>query len=200
MPRCAMIRFARSIAFLAMLLVLPPRAGGASLPYAVRAWTIEEGIPTSTVQDIAQTPDGYLWLTTTGGLARFDGVRFRVFGLAQGLPTNRFQGLAVDRSGVLWISSEDGTLVRWDGRAFTQQPTGTSRAASALLALPDGSVLGAGFKQYWLRAGRQSRVLQDSTTAAVLDADGAAWLTAPRGAPARLEGDRIVAIGPPGRD
>src|SRR5687767_14011547 len=112
-------RLGGSITCLAFLMAAPPSGRAASLPYAVRAWTIEEGIPTSTVQDIAQTPDGYLWLTTTGGLARFDGVRFRVFGLAQGLPTNRFQGLAVDRSGVLWISSEDGTLVRWDGRAFT---------------------------------------------------------------------------------
>jgi signal transduction histidine kinase/ligand-binding sensor domain-containing protein/DNA-binding response OmpR family regulator len=193
------LRFVAWIASLALLPVLPPSSRAASLPYAVRAWTIEEGLPTSTVQDIAQTPDGYLWLTTTGGLARFDGVRFRVFGLAQGLPTNRFQGLAVDRSGALWISSEDGTLIRWDGRAFTQRLTGTSRAAHSLLALPDGSVLGAGFQQYWLRVGTQVQVAQDSTTAAVLDANGTAWLTAQGGAPARLEGDRIVAIGPPGR-
>ena len=86
-----------------------PPVHAASLRYAVRAWTIEDGLPTSTVQDIAQTPDGYLWLATTGGLARFDGVRFEVFGLAQGLSTNRFQGLAVDRSGA---ASARGTPVR----------------------------------------------------------------------------------------
>src|SRR6185436_18486409 len=122
----------------------PSAVRAASIPYAVRSWTIEDGLPTSTVQDIAQTPDGYLWLSTTGGLARFDGVRFEVFGLAHGLPTNRFQGLTIDRAGALWISSEDGVLLRWDGRAFAQYPTGSSREASALLALPDGSVLGTG--------------------------------------------------------
>jgi signal transduction histidine kinase/DNA-binding response OmpR family regulator/ligand-binding sensor domain-containing protein len=192
------IGFAPSIACLAFLAVAPSLAGAASLPYAVRAWTIEDGLPTSTVQDVAQTPDGYLWLSTTGGLARFDGVRFRSFGLAQGLPTNRFQGLAVDRKGALWISSEDGTLFRWDGHTFTQQPTGSSREAPALLALPDGSILGAGFQQYWLRNGRQGNVRQDSTTAAVLDANGTVWLTAQGGAPARLEGDHVVAVGPCG--
>ncbi len=119
-----------TIACLTLHLVASSPSRGASLPYAVRAWTIEDGLPTSTIQDIAQTPDGYLWLTTTGGLARFDGVRFRVFGLAQGLPTNRFQGLAVDRTGALWISSEDGSLLRWDGRAFTTRPSGDARAAS----------------------------------------------------------------------
>ena len=121
-------RFRASITCLTLFLVIPSLVRAASLPYAVRAWTIEEGLPTSTVQDIAQTPDGYLWLSTTGGLARFDGVRFQSFGLAQGLPSNRFQGLAVDQAGALWISSEDGSLLRWDGHAFTRHPSGTARA------------------------------------------------------------------------
>src|SRR5215475_742607 len=94
-----------------LLLFLAPAAHAARLPYAVRAWTIADGLPTSTVQNLAQTPDGYLWLTTTGGLARFDGVRFTTYGLADGLSSNRFQGLAVDRAGTLWMSAEDGTLV-----------------------------------------------------------------------------------------
>jgi signal transduction histidine kinase/ligand-binding sensor domain-containing protein len=175
--------------------------GTASLPYAVRAWTIEDGLPTSTVQDIAQTPDGYLWLSTTGGLARFDGVRFEVFGLAQGLPTNRFQGLAVDRAGVLWISSEDGSLVRWDGRNFTAQPTGTLWAAGSMLPLPDGRILGGAHDDYWVRGERIARVpplSHDSVTAAVLDARGEVWLTVRGGTPARLVGGRIVPIGPAG--
>jgi signal transduction histidine kinase/DNA-binding response OmpR family regulator/ligand-binding sensor domain-containing protein len=192
-------RFGASIPCLALLLFVASSAHAASLPYAVRAWTIEDGLPTSTVQDIAQTRDGYLWLSTTGGLARFDGVHFRTFGLAQGLPTNRFQGLAVDLKGALWISAEDGNLFRWDGRAFTQRPTGSPREAISLLALPDGSILGAGFYQYWLRGARTGNVPVDSATTAVLDPNGTVWLTAQGDAPARLEGDRIVAIGPPGQ-
>src|SRR5262249_12394793 len=139
-------------AMLASMLVGPAQAFSAPvLPYAVRSWTVEDGLPTSTVQDIAQTPDGFLWLSTTGGLARFDGVRFEVFGLAHGLPTNRFQGLAVDRSGALWISAEDASLVRWDGRRFTHEPTGRVWAATAMLALPDGRIIGAAHDQYWIR-------------------------------------------------
>ena len=63
-----------------------PARAEPSANFTVRAWTLEDGLPTSTVQDIVQTPDGYLWLTTTGGLARFDGRRFEVFGPEQGLP------------------------------------------------------------------------------------------------------------------
>ena len=89
-------RFLAPLVLGAAFLTAPsPARAAATLPYAVRSWTVQDGLPTSTVQDIAQTPDGYLWLSTTGGLARFDGVRFETFGLAQGLPSNRFQGMAL---------------------------------------------------------------------------------------------------------
>src|SRR5262245_54410684 len=185
---------------LSFLAAVRPVFAAATLPYAVRAWTIEDGLPTSTVQDIAQTPDGYLWLSTTGGLARFDGVRFESFGLADSLPTNRFQGLAVDRTGALWISAEDGNLIRWDGRAFTHQPTGTLWAASAMAVLPDGRILGASHDGYWARERGVAplRPAVDSTTAAVVDAHGAVWLTLTSGTPARLAGETVAPIGPAG--
>jgi ligand-binding sensor domain-containing protein len=36
-------------------------------------------LPQNTVTGVVQTPDGYLWLSTFDGLARFDGVRFTIF-------------------------------------------------------------------------------------------------------------------------
>jgi ligand-binding sensor domain-containing protein len=47
--------------------------------YHINAWSEREGLPHSTVQAIAQTPDGYLWVGTRDGLARFDGVTFKAF-------------------------------------------------------------------------------------------------------------------------
>src|SRR5215471_12295179 len=44
-----------------------------------RNWDMQDGLPDSTVKAIAQTLDGYLWVGTRAGLARFDGVHFRVF-------------------------------------------------------------------------------------------------------------------------
>jgi signal transduction histidine kinase/ligand-binding sensor domain-containing protein/AraC-like DNA-binding protein len=195
-------RVALSVVLLSSVTAGAPAHAGPSLPYAVRAWTVEDGLPTSTIQDIAQTPDGYLWLSTTGGLARFDGVRFETFGLAQGLPSNRFQGLCVDRHGTLWISGEDGSLVRRDGRGFTYQPTGRLFAAQGLLSLADDSILGAARDEYWLRGGTRishfGSFSQDSVTAAVVDMRGDVWLTIRGGAPARFAGGRIVAMGPAG--
>ncbi len=92
--------------------------------YTVRAWLTEDGLPQSSVKSMVQTPDGYLWLATFNGLARFDGVRFTVFDTANvpGLPGNRLTRLFVDRAGALWMITEQLALARLQAgscRAFT---------------------------------------------------------------------------------
>src|SRR6185503_17234119 len=42
----------------------------------VQVWAKEKGLPDNSVTAVLQTRDGYLWVGTSGGLARFDGVRF----------------------------------------------------------------------------------------------------------------------------
>jgi len=44
--------------------------------YTLTVWTHKEGLPSAFIYSLAQTEDGYLWLATTDGLVRFDGVRF----------------------------------------------------------------------------------------------------------------------------
>src|SRR5208282_1477398 len=44
--------------------------------YGHETWTSQNGLPGEAVYQILQTPDGYLWLRTSAGLVRFDGVRF----------------------------------------------------------------------------------------------------------------------------
>lgn len=62
----------------ALLGALPARALDAALPVALAhhtAWSSAAEAPSNIVA-MAQTPDGFLWLGTGGGLVRFDGVRF----------------------------------------------------------------------------------------------------------------------------
>src|ERR1700744_1489099 len=47
--------------------------------FYVRVWTAEDGLPENKVVGVAQSPDGFLWVATQGGLVRFDGVRFQPF-------------------------------------------------------------------------------------------------------------------------
>jgi len=85
--------------------------------YLVDAWTTEEGLPSSTISDIAQTPDGYLWASTYDGLVRFDGVRFIRVGPDESMEARRILCLHLDGSGLL-LGTEGAGLLRYDGQRF----------------------------------------------------------------------------------
>src|SRR4051794_17679475 len=50
-----------------------------SVRYLSRSWQMDAGLPDNNVQAVVQTRDGYLWVGTSKGLARFDGVSFKAF-------------------------------------------------------------------------------------------------------------------------
>ncbi|WP_158790726.1 sensor histidine kinase [Granulicella sp. L60] len=81
--------------------------------YTRRVWKVQDGLPEDTVQGLAQTSDGYLWIGTTGGLTRFDGTRFVLYGLnAPHSPgVNSVFCLEPSRDGGLWIGTEGGGLL-----------------------------------------------------------------------------------------
>src|ERR1700678_1957485 len=73
--------------------------------YTRHVWQAPDGLPEQTVQAFAQTPDGFLWVGTTGGLLRFDGAHFTLFD-RQNTPSlheNNIFCLMVSRDGALWI-------------------------------------------------------------------------------------------------
>ena len=86
--------------------------------YLVDAWTTEEGLPSSTISDIAQTPDGYLWASTYDGLVRFDGVRFVRVGPDDSMEARRILCLHLDGAGLV-LGTDGAGLLRYDGQRFT---------------------------------------------------------------------------------
>ena len=68
---------------------------------------MEEGLPDGEITAIAQTPDGYLWIGTPKGLARFDGIRFRVYNPrnAPEFKDSAIANLLTDHAGRLWIGT-----------------------------------------------------------------------------------------------
>ena len=103
---------AQSFIVASLLLLCPSPVPGQS--YRVQNWNIEDGLPDTRISAIGQTPDGYLWVGTPKGLARFDGTRFTIFNSAStpGLVDSRITGLLTDREGVLWVGTLDGNLAR----------------------------------------------------------------------------------------
>jgi signal transduction histidine kinase/ligand-binding sensor domain-containing protein len=113
--------------------------------YFVRAWRTDEGLPDNAVTAVIQTHDGYLWIGTYGGLARFDGVRFRVFNNSTepGLQSDRITSLYEDTQGALWIGHERGDLTCYrDGKFEAQEVRGTGvrRKISAISADRNGDI------------------------------------------------------------
>lgn len=88
--------------------------------YNVAIWGVEEGLPSLSVACIAQTPDGYLWIGTTEGLARFDGVRFKVYDRwnTPAFRLNEVRTLFVDSRGALWIGFAGAGAVVKEGESF----------------------------------------------------------------------------------
>jgi len=89
---------------------LNPVFAGAQL--FIRAWQTEDGLPQNSVTAVAQTRDGYLWLGTYSGLARFDGARFTVFNDSN-TPENarqRVTSLFEADDNTLWIGHENGEV------------------------------------------------------------------------------------------
>jgi len=93
--------------------------------FAQRAWLQNDGLPNNSINAMAQTRDGYLWLGTQEGLVRFDGARFVVFD-RKTTPIMRHswvQCLLVTRDGALWAGTIGGSLVRFAGGRFTSWGT-----------------------------------------------------------------------------
>jgi diguanylate cyclase (GGDEF)-like protein len=86
--------------------------------YAVERYTTENGLPQSSVLAMVQTRDGYLWLGTYEGLARFDGLNFTVFDKSNTpeMESNGIKALAEDREGRLWVGTTAGLLRYSQGR------------------------------------------------------------------------------------
>src|SRR5215831_10297580 len=107
--------------------------------YSRMVWTQERGLPQDTIRAIAQTRDGYLWLGTDEGLARFDGYEFAVFDRGSGaLPDNSITAMAASEDGSLWIGTQGG-LTHYQNGQFHTYTTKNGLPDDGILALcPDG--------------------------------------------------------------
>ena len=102
--------------FLCNLLPVPLPA-----QYVLKQWNVEHGLPQSSIRCMTQTEDGYLWIGTWNGLARFDGVRMTVFN-ALNTPELHpsISSLYEDSQHRLWIGTDGGGLVQYMDGTFVK--------------------------------------------------------------------------------
>ena len=89
--------------------------------YQLRHWGVDEGLPGQDVNAVVQDGEGYLWIATNRGLARFDGIDFEHFALTdfykKGLIPS-FITLFCDSGGRLWIAEKLGSLILYEQGKF----------------------------------------------------------------------------------
>ena len=112
-----------SVLIAAVVLAAEAPPALASAPY-FRTLGVADGLPSSTVWKVAQDRDGYIWIGTADGLARYDGIGFRVYRHAaddpKSLAGDDVTALFLDHRNRLWCGGEDAglNLLGKDG-AFT---------------------------------------------------------------------------------
>ncbi|PWH85448.1 ligand-binding sensor domain-containing protein [Brumimicrobium oceani] len=84
-------------------------------------YNTSKGLPQSQVYTIAQDQDGYIWVGTFGGLARFNGENFTNYGRNNGLLNNRITKLEII-DGSLYIGHPQGISIKNSDNTFTSIP------------------------------------------------------------------------------
>ncbi|HEX6928121.1 MAG TPA: two-component regulator propeller domain-containing protein, partial [Gammaproteobacteria bacterium] len=114
---------------LALLVLVTPSTALAVDPeksfydYVKDTWSIEEGLPQITAVAIEQDGEGFLWIGTQAGVARFDGIRFTAFtpDNTPALPGLFVQDLFVDSHSRLWVATYKGIAV-YENHTFRRVP------------------------------------------------------------------------------
>jgi signal transduction histidine kinase/ligand-binding sensor domain-containing protein len=120
-------------------------SGLAEMEGAIRTWRRENGLPADSVTAIIQTRDGFLWVGTTAGLVRFDGVKFTEVKLGRHVEPSGIgvTALTEDSRGQVWVGTQqDGVFELGHGsvRQFTQAQGLLDENITSLAAGNDGFV------------------------------------------------------------
>ncbi len=184
------------------LLALQPSAAAALDPsrlitqYGHDVWLTRDGLPQNSVRAIVQTREGYLWLGTWGGLARFDGVRFTIFNRSNTpvLRDSRITALVEGDDGSLWIGTAAGGLIRLKDGTFepyrsegdTSYEERSRWQIRSITRSADGALwigtAGGGFRRF--KDGRFSQLLMDRLVVRAILEDNAhhLWVATSDGA------------------
>ncbi|MGY0610989.1 two-component regulator propeller domain-containing protein [Luteimonas sp. A501] len=131
------------------LLSLLAGAAGASVPQLPqpRQVSVIDGLPSNRVNAIAEDRQGYLWIATRDGLARYDGVGFRIWRVGDGLRDNFVWSVHVDTRDRVWIGTASSGLAMLDvdREHFTwydreTQPEMASNDIWSINGTPDGDI------------------------------------------------------------
>jgi signal transduction histidine kinase/CheY-like chemotaxis protein/streptogramin lyase len=197
-------RLGRELGLALIACAVPVHASAelAATPY-FRTLGAADGLPSSAVRALAEDRDGFIWIGTLDGLARYDGVGFRVFrhnpADAQSIAGNDVSALFIDRDNRLWCGGEDAGLNLLDTRRggfahFRHDPSDPRSLATndvwAIAQSTDGAIwaggygggvdrldeTGGGFHHFRHTEGVPDGLASDNVIALLGDSHGRVWI------------------------
>ncbi|MBI4944808.1 MAG: SpoIIE family protein phosphatase [Bacteroidetes bacterium] len=103
-----------------------------------QTYSIEQGLPQTTIYCIIQDNRGYLWLGTDGGgLCRFDGIHFKTFSKKEGFKGDNIRSLLQDSKGRIWAGTKGEGIIIYDGLKFTTIAKNNGLAGTAVLCMTE---------------------------------------------------------------
>lgn len=170
-PRLPAALHGKAVSFLlsflcAVLLFVSVKGQEEQHNYKISSWKTENGLPSATIYAITQTPDGYLWIGTQGGLVRFDGLNFVTFDKhnTPAFERDDIFKLFVDHEGGLWIVIFETGVVHYKDRKFTTLQKEGSLAGATINSVSEdaeGNLLLATNAGLYKRVGNQWIVFKE---------------------------------------
>jgi signal transduction histidine kinase/ligand-binding sensor domain-containing protein len=161
--------------------------------FTITHWTRDNGLPHNSVTCLAQTRDGFLWVGTGAGLARFDGLKFVPlnFPLAGGRSAIEITALYQEERGCLWIGTATEGLWRLAGGDLTRLSIGGNELTKGITCVcgdPNGSLwVGSTEGLSWLNASNvtvftvTNGLPSDVVSSVHVSASGTVWITTRKG-------------------
>ncbi|AOH36263.1 ATP-binding protein [Luteimonas sp. JM171] len=102
---------------LAALVLAPGAAHAAGDVPRPRQVSMADGLPSNQVNDMVEDAQGFLWVATSDGLARYDGTGFQVWQIEHGLSDSFVWSLDIDSQGRIWLGTALAGLMSYDPRS-----------------------------------------------------------------------------------
>ncbi len=185
-----------------LLLSTPTRAYARQSPdyFHHQVWSTEDGLPQASVHALLQSHQGYLWIATENGAARFDGQSFHVLNHATvpAFASDDVSCLAEDKAGDIWFGTSEG-LVRKHGEEYRRFSEKDGLPSDQIVALVSSAndllVLTTGGVATWQRDHFERLAANDVVTGLAGTKRGAI-LVSNRGGLYRWNNGQLVAIAP----
>lgn len=173
-------------------------SGFAKPSFLIRSWQTDDGLPHNSPTATYQAPDGYVWIATNSGLARFDGMRFENFGSAEGLPANQVPSLFIDSKARVWAGTQQGVAVRESGQWRTPPGVEVPGPVWSICETRDGSIWFATEQGAWQWKDEELRQWREGLPephVRHLEAapDGSLWIICPNSA-TRWDNGKLLSV------